>query len=271
MLSQTMKFGSPSSFLTWSFDQPMGDADATAHFRLYYHSFRRAFGPLRRRKYDLQLEELTQLVRSGEVQSVLDVGCGCGSVSLWLAMHGAKVTGIDLEAVRLRVAGQRAAALGVAADFKLTNLFEVEGKFDAIWIEQAFHHIEPRSAVWTKIASLLKPGGLVLICDTNGWNPLVQIQLFKRRGFKIHVEHVDDHGKVHVYADERITVPQALDAGFLRVGVRRIASRYFGVLPNAAWAEKIAFIEGLIPRVLVPLFTHYLWIGRLSADAKRPA
>src|SRR5262245_21342455 len=48
---------------------------------------------------------------------VLDLGCGMGHASIYLAQHGWDVTGIDAVERALRVARGRAAKRGVAVDF----------------------------------------------------------------------------------------------------------------------------------------------------------
>lgn len=259
----TPKFQKPSDLVAWSFDQDLGDV--TDVLRRYYVTFIRSFSPGRRKKYDLQLDGLNAAVREGAVKTILDVGCGCGSVSLWLALQGAEVTGIDITEERLKVARRRAALLGLAdrTSFASINVLEMEGTFDAIWIEQAYHHLEPRGEVQAKIASLLNPGGLLIISETNAWNPLVQAQLLKARGFTTIREHVDDQGRVHTYGDERITTPASLTREFARYGVNVEGRPFFyGVLPNHPAVERFEAIESIMPAFMIPAFTHYLWQGR---------
>lgn len=262
MHNTKLNFGKPSDLLAWSFDQDLGSPETNAVLAQYYATFVRSFGPLRRRKYDLQLESLTDLVRSGRVKSVLDVGCGCGTVSLWLSLQGAATKGIDLQADRLVVARTRASQLGLNTEFRLQNLFEEERTYDAIWLEQAFHHVEPRDDAYEHLTKILNPGGYIVISEANAWNPMLQLQLLRRRGVKTIRQHIDDNGKVHVYGDERVTTPAVLTRGFARHGVRREDSYFFGVLPNNRLAERTAWIEDVIPRYFPPVFTHYLWVGR---------
>jgi len=257
-----MHFDRPSDLLLWSLRQDLGSEDLNQTLRHYYTSFRRNFGPLRRSKYDEQLAWLTAEVRRGAIRTVLDVGCGCGTVSLWLAQQGAEVYGIDLKDDRLAVAQRRAEMLAAPVRFANQSLFDVQGQFDAVWLEQAFHHVEPRAEAFAHIARLLSPGGRVVISDSNAWNPLNHAIAIKARGFKSIKQKVDAEGRVHLYGDERITTPGALAKGFRRHGVQQIERRYFGVLPNNRAAEKMGAVERLIPAFMVPAFTHYLWVGQ---------
>jgi SAM-dependent methyltransferase len=229
-------------------------------FRRYYKSFIGSFGPLRQSKYNLQLKNLSDLVRSGAVRSVLDVGCGCGTVSLWLSSLGAEVKGIDLKADRLEVAHRRAADLKLSTTFEFQTLFAERGSYDAVWLEQAFHHVEPREEVFAFLPTLLNPGGRIIISDINGWSPLSQIQMLRLRGLPGVRTYVDEAGDTHVYGDERITTPGALDRGFGRHGIQREALVYYGLLPNTRWAERLGVLERLPLPVLAR--THYVWTGR---------
>lgn len=67
---------------------------------------------------------------------VLDLGCGYGVIGLAiaLAVPGATVTGVDVNERALLLAGENAAALGVADRFTATTPSGVpEGEFDEIW------------------------------------------------------------------------------------------------------------------------------------------
>lgn len=62
---------------------------------------------------------LVSLVESCAVRScrALDVGCGSGHNSIWLAGHGFEVTGVDVSELALRKAEENASARGVACSF----------------------------------------------------------------------------------------------------------------------------------------------------------
>lgn len=77
--------------------------------------------------------------------------------------------------------------------------------FDVVYIEQAFHHIEPRRRLIEKLSSLVVPDGQLIISEANGWNPALQIHLFRMRGARTIIMHDG-----HLWGNERITVPWAL-------------------------------------------------------------
>ncbi len=75
---------------------------------------------------------------------VLDIGCGWGSLALYLAEHhGAQVTGVTLSTEQLDVAKMRAKQRGLQQQvkFRLQDYRKVEGEFDAVVSVGMFEHV----------------------------------------------------------------------------------------------------------------------------------
>jgi len=92
----------------------------------------------------------------------LDIACGEGRNSIFLANHGFRVTGIDISEVGLAKAAQRAAEEGVAVEFVCADLdsYRLEGSFDLVL---NFNFLL-RPLIPVEVG-LLNPGGL-LFFDT---------------------------------------------------------------------------------------------------------
>jgi SAM-dependent methyltransferase len=78
---------------------------------------------------------------------VLEVGSGSGALSVYLALQGARVTGIDVSEQNVRVATWRAAANGVGerADFRVVpieQLDDADETYDFVVGNQVLHHVE---------------------------------------------------------------------------------------------------------------------------------
>ncbi len=226
----------------------------------YYLSYKRHFAPYLRHHYTRQTKELIQLVSNLGQPEVLEVGCGCGTESLWAAMKGARVTGIDIQSDVLDVARARLRHLRALntrlldCEFIKSNLLDLDGRerFDIIYLEQAFHHLEPRAKVIDKLVELVRPGGWIVFSEANGWNPLHQAKVIKLRGFKTIIEY-----KGHLWGHERITVPWALIREFRRRSLRVESLEYYRLLPNWKISDWFLFPSLKLPRLFAPLFTHF--------------
>lgn len=99
---------------------------------------------------------------------VLDIGCGWGSLALYLAEHfDAHVTGITLSTEQLAVANARAQERGLEAqvDFRLQDYRNVTGEFDAVVSVGMFEHVgRPHYATYFEhMRRLLTPQGTALL------------------------------------------------------------------------------------------------------------
>ncbi len=185
-------------------------------FSKYYSNYLGNFSNYIKFHYNSQTKEVTDLIEAGHV-SVLEVGAGCGSESIWFALNGANVVAIDVSGERLKCAVERRDYLmnrhkiDLSLKFIKSSIFDHHNSlYDIVWMEQTFHHVEPREELLDKINALLKPSGKFLICEVNGWNPLLQLQFFFQRGFKTIIDGVDSKGNKILYGNERITTPRAI-------------------------------------------------------------
>ncbi len=95
---------------------------------------------------------------------VLDVGCGWGGLSRWMALqHEVEVTGITISREQADLARQRCQGLPVMIE--LMDYRDLSGQFDCIVSVGMFEHVGRQNyASYFKIMhSLLAPGGLFLL------------------------------------------------------------------------------------------------------------
>lgn len=271
----TTEWESISGFLAWWFENRVLDPEDHGTFERYYASYRKHFGRYARHHYEDQTREVRALISQSGAPRLLEVGCGCGTEAIWFALQGARVVAIDILAKRLAVARARQAFVeGIIGRrlplaFRHQSLFDIDGSetFDIIWMEQVFHHIEPRAEVYATVSRLLRPGGSVVISEANGWNPLLQAVLFRKRGFNTIVDRKSPNGGRELYGEERITIPSVLSRGLRAAGVERQSVRYFRTLPNVPMADRLLPLEHMIPRFAAPLFTHYNYVGRKTGQS----
>ena len=118
--------------------------------------------------------ELVQAVMTRRLRpcSILDVGCGIGVESVFLAYQGFRVTGIDLGPRAISTARKLARLMDVRAAFRVADALKLpfpRGRFDAAIDRGCFHLVSPaaRVAYAAEIHRVLKRRGrLILRCFT---------------------------------------------------------------------------------------------------------
>ena len=268
-----------SGFLAWWLQNPVLEREERNAFNCYYASYRKHFGRYARHHYENQTREVRALISQSRAPKLLEVGCGCGTEAIWFALRGARTVAVDIHPKRLAVArASQAFAEGLIGrrlplEFRHQSLFDIDGSetFDIIWMEQVFHHIEPRVKVYATISRLLVPRGSVVVSEPNGWNPFLRGVHFRKRGLRPIVDRESPSGGREVDGAERITIPSALTRGFRAAGIERQSVRYFRTLPNLPMADRLLPFERVVPNFAAPLFTRYNFVGRrLGNPAETP-
>jgi len=122
-------------------------------------------------------KELVQIITSGLINGncVLDIGCGAGNYSIYLAKNGFSVTGIDKSPRAISIAQKRMLDEGVTCNFFVVDVLEnfnrFQGLYDFIFDWQLLHHIYPeyRENYVRNIHRLLKRNSYYLsVCFNEG-------------------------------------------------------------------------------------------------------
>jgi SAM-dependent methyltransferase len=106
----------------------------------------------------------------------LDIGCGTGTNSVWLAQQGFEVTGIDLAPLAVEQAEQRAHAAGVKVHFLVADVLhlpDLEEPF-GFFFDRGCYHAVRRNAPQQyapAVARQLASGGRGLILAGNAREP----------------------------------------------------------------------------------------------------
>lgn len=101
-------------------------------------------------------------------QTVLELGCGWGSLSLWMAERfpGSKITSVSNSASQRAFIEARAAARGLGNLTVITadmNDFSTDQRFDRVVSVEMFEHMSNWRALLTRVNGWLKPDGLLFI------------------------------------------------------------------------------------------------------------
>ena len=110
------------------------------------------------------MTEAFRRLELGEGAKLLDLGCGTGWTTVFLAEAGFRTTGIDLAPAMLVAARERAQRWQVDVDFREADMddFDLGTTFDAALVFDALHHSDVPDRVVANVAGHLRPGGWVL-------------------------------------------------------------------------------------------------------------
>ena len=103
-------------------------------------------------------------------QTVADIGCGEGDLTMLLARFVKRVVAVDISAQMLRVVQERSAEAGVARRVTvekgdLEKLPLDTGSIDSAFVSQVLHHAARPGKGLTEAARILKPGGRLILLD----------------------------------------------------------------------------------------------------------
>jgi SAM-dependent methyltransferase len=113
---------------------------------------------------------LVDLVRTGKIRpcDAVDIGCGAGNHTVWLATRGFRMTGLDISPTALQLARRHAREMGVRCHFREEDLtgdeVRSQGAYDFGMDWEVLHHVFPprRPTFVRNVHAMLRPGAIHL-------------------------------------------------------------------------------------------------------------
>jgi tocopherol O-methyltransferase len=147
------------------------------------------------------IEHLARLAKVKPGSDILDIGCGFGASSLYLAKkYNATVTGITISSVQVEMATKAAASEQLDAKFLLMDAeaMHFQKQFDLLWSVESISHYQRREAFFASAGKLLKPGGLFAITDWFKKENLTRAETRKfidpiEKGMLVELQIMDDY------------------------------------------------------------------------------
>ena len=140
-------------------------------------------------KLDLVCRKLR--LQAGE--SLLDIGCGWGSLAIWAAQHyGVRAHGVTLSRAQADYAAMRITALGLDGRCRVEHLdlrdLPASARYDKIAAVGVIEHVGRANypAFFTRVHAMLNPGGLYLnhgITHSFHWRPTSHTEFLTRYVF----------------------------------------------------------------------------------------
>ena len=179
---------------------------------------------LRGREGDFR-EKVLDLARPKAGESILDVGCGTGTLAIAAKRRvgpATSVQGIDASPEMISRAGAKARKAGLDILFRnesIETLSFPDGQFDLVLSTLMLHHLprKLREQGVREMRRVLKPGGRLLVVDFGG--------LEEQRGFLAHFHQ--RHG--HVKPTEIITLLSGAGLNVIESGAMGMKDIHFAL------------------------------------------
>jgi len=147
------------------------------------------------------MEHLAELANIQAGCTVLDIGCGFGGSSIFLAQkYKMSATGITISPVQVEMATKAATAAKSDARFLLMDAeaLDFPKPFDLLWSVESISHYHDRPRFFANAVRFLKPGGIFALTDWFKKPGLSAAQERKfiepiERGMFIEMETMDDY------------------------------------------------------------------------------
>ncbi len=155
-------------------------------------------------KEEAQLQLVEHLAQAAEIRSgsrILDVGCGFGASSVYLARnYNAEATGITISAIQVEMASNAASVENVNAKFLLMDAeaMKFDQWFDVVWSVESISHYQNKRKFFASAAKLLNLHGTLAIIDWFKKENLKQAAHKKfiqpiERGMLVELQTMDDY------------------------------------------------------------------------------
>ncbi|MFE4573235.1 glycosyltransferase [Paenibacillus chitinolyticus] len=106
--------------------------------------------------------------------NVLEIGCANGDLSIFIASHGAKLYGIDIDPVAIDLARHKVAELGFdTCHFQIGNGYKLQFEddtFDTVVVAEVLEHVNDPYKILTEAHRVCRPGGTVIVSVPNGYS-----------------------------------------------------------------------------------------------------
>lgn len=151
---------------------------------------------------------LLDLLEKGIVKKgkALDICCGAGTNTVYLAQKGFQMTGIDISSKALEYAKEKAKKANVNIKFRVANFVDLpfeDEEFDFVFDNGCFHHVEveDRNTFIKGVYRVLKKTGLYLMTVfsyRNGpaWNHFTKEQIIKLFSNHFKIKSIEDIASV---------------------------------------------------------------------------
>lgn len=161
---------------------------------------------------------------SKKVKSILDIGCGSGTISFYLASKGYKITGIDISNKAINICNKSANKLGLKnAKFEVCEFPNKipKSRYDLVFFSEVIEHLPNDELALQKIYKLLNPGGILFLSTPSKNAPLYRFGYAKKFDEEVghlrryHIEELKDKLKRSGFNVKKVYKRESILRNFL--------------------------------------------------------
>lgn len=167
---------------------------------------------------------------------ILDLGCGTGWTSMFLARHGYEVVGRDIAEDMIAVAQSLKAdqAIGDHLQFEVGDFedSDISSTYDAVIFFDSLHHAEDEAQAIRFAAQALKPGGVMITHEPGEGHSTAPHSIAAMEQFGVTEKDMPPHLIMH----------HAREAGFTQFRIfpmqHDLYSSYYGPIPRSLFSKQ---------------------------------
>lgn len=164
------------------------------HTKDAYNNWAKTYDTVDNKTRDLEGEAIRSVLAGQHFERVLEIGCGTGKNTAWLAGKCSQLTAVDFSSEMLQLAQKKITAENIhfqQAD--ITEKWQFK-KADLITCSLVLEHIEDISFTFQQAGSILDTGGQFYICELHPYKQLQGSRAkFEQDGNLLHLEYFIHH------------------------------------------------------------------------------
>lgn len=197
-----------------------------------YNRWSQTYDGVENKTRDLEGKAIRHVLNGISCHHIIEIGCGTGKNTGWLAAHSQKLTALDFSEGMLRQARQKVTDVKVSfQQADITLPWHVE-QAELICCSLVLEHIQDLGFIFQQAARSLQKGGQFYICELH---PYRQVQgaraRFEHEGNTLHLEyyvhHISDYVSVALSEGFSCTALHEWFDGDDRAEIPRLVSYLF--------------------------------------------
>lgn len=133
--------------------------------RTAYNQWAKTYDQMKNKTRDLEAEALRSLLEKYDFNSCLEIGCGTGKNTQWLASRASRVTAVDFS--EEMIAKAKTKDLPPHVEFMVADVTRTwdftKQKYDLVSFSLVLEHLEDLNHIFQEASKVLRPNGILYL------------------------------------------------------------------------------------------------------------